>query len=327
MIAEQTSVTMTTPPPVYQPEGVTTQPKGVITPPVAPRVQHGMDLVFDADFTWWKSQLAGLGFANINGKTRAPESSFEPGFKLGLGLDLGFDGWDAYGEYTWVNQPWLTNSFEASDDKSYSTFIHPDSAGALSVMPLDKAESSGQFQFNIVDAEMGRNFFISKRLTLRPHFGVKACRMFTKIEIHEEGSGSIKETDLSFKQTVSALGVRAGINTVWHMTRTFGFYGDVSVSTLWSAFYNKSTSKVTSDEATPSLSIKNKSQNILPVIEAGIGLTYMTWFNNDSYQLYAKAGWEQQAWIDYNHNSITGLPDNTGMLSIQGLTIKAGFAF
>ena len=316
-----------TPPPAYKPEGVTTQPKGVITPPVAPRVQHGLDLVVDADFTWWKSQLAGMGFADINGKIRAPESNFEPGFKLGIGLDLGFDGWDAYGEYTWVSQPLQTNSFKTSDDTSYSTFILPDHSGDLSVMPVTSAKSEREFQFNIIDAEMGRNFFISKRLTLRPHFGIKACRMFEKTNISEKGTTLVKETSLNFKQTLSGLGVRAGINTVWHMTRTFGFYGDVALSTLWSAFYNKSVSKTTSDDETTTHSIQNKSQSILPIVEAGIGLTYMTWFNDDNYQLYAKAGWEQQAWIDYNHNAITGLPNNTGILSIQGVTIKAGFAF
>ena len=327
LAAESSTTSKTTPPPAYQPEGVTTQPRGVITPPVAPRVQHGLDVVIDADFTWWKSQVAGMGFADINEKIRAPESNFEPGFKLGLGLDLGFDGWDVYAEYTWVDQPKETNYFKTRSSPGYSTFIRPDSSGNLSVMPLTEAESSRKFQFNIIDAGMGRNFFISKRLTLRPHFGFKACRMFEKTTLSQNGNSLIKEASLSFKQTLSALGIRGGINTVWHMTRTFGFYGDLSISTLWSAFYNKSTSKTTFDSESTSHSSKNKSQTILPVIEAGIGLTYMTWFNNEKYQVYAKAGWEQQAWIDYNHNAISGMPNDTGILSIQGLTVKAGFAF
>ena len=39
----------------YTPEAVTTEPRGLITPTVSPRVEQGQDVLIDIDFIWWKS--------------------------------------------------------------------------------------------------------------------------------------------------------------------------------------------------------------------------------------------------------------------------------
>jgi hypothetical protein len=97
----------------------------------------------------------------------------------------------------------------------------------------------------------------------------------------------------------------------------------MAVTALWSNFHDSLVSTLTGT----AIKNRNNSQDIIPVLEAGLGLTYMTWFSNESYQFYAKAGWEEQIWLDYNHNNITAQDNNTGNLSLQGLTVKAGFAF
>lgn len=307
---------------------VTTQPKGTITPAVAPRVQNGLGILADIDFTWWKSQLSGMNYAEIDSRVRSPSSHFNPGFKVGFGLDLDFDGWDSYLGYTWFNNPWSSSSHKSKDKTSYSSFVHTDtSSGILSSMILADATSSRKEQFNILDAELGRNFFISKRLTLRPHFGMKAARMLekTKFVQNQEGSPGFIKSFLS--QSLSGLGARAGINTVWHLSRTFGFYGDFAITALWSSLHNRSSSEFSKDHLQTDRYSNLKTQTILPVIEMGLGLTYMTWLYNETYQLYAKAGWEEQIWINYNNNMPNSTVNNTGNLTLQGLTVKAGFAF
>ncbi|MBS0627350.1 MAG: hypothetical protein JSS09_03980 [Verrucomicrobia bacterium] len=311
-----------------QTPSVTTQPKGVITPTVAPKVQNGLGLIIDADFTWWKSQISGMGFATIDSRVQSPHSDFQPGFKVGLGLDLDFDGWDTYAEYTWFKSPWATTSKDSKDEVSYSSFIHTNSStGALSSMILADVTSSRKEQFNILDLELARNFFISKRLTLRPHFGVKLARMLEKTSLIERQEGLTGFVKVFLSQTLSGIGTRAGINTVWHLSRTFGLYGDLALSALWSSIHNYCDTYFSDDHIQTDTRNTNKTQTILPVFEMGIGLTYMTWFYNEKYQIYAKAGWEEQIWLNYNYNMPNGVVNNTGNLTLQGLTAKVGFAF
>jgi len=307
---------------------VTKQPKGMITPTVEPRVENGFGLSVDAAFTWWKSQVSGMSFAQTDSSVQSPHWKFVPGFKVGLGIDIDFDGWDLYAEYTWFRQG-LTKGFAASEyGPGYSSFIHTNtSTGALSSMILTKASSTRKSQFNIVDLELGRNFFISKRLALRPNLGFKLARMFEKTTLREIQEGEMGFTNLNLSQQLSGVGIRAGIDTVWHLSRTFGFYGDLALTSLWSSIHNHCNSYVSDDGVQTDRLIPMKNQTILPVIEMGVGLSYMQWFANERYQLYAKAGWEEQIWIGYNYNTPSGTFNNTGNLTLQGLTTKLGLAF
>ena len=327
LLADQTtSRPSSTPPPAY-PEGVSSQPRGTITPPVAPKVQNGIDLVIDAAFTWWKPQVDGMDFATVNGKVKSPPENFEPGFKVGVGMDLGYDGWDAYAEYTWVYQNWLSSSFTANSG-SYGGFVAPNStSGDLRVPVLTSGKSSRKVQFNVLDLEFGRDFFISKQLSLRPHFGAKMARMFEKTKVTENGSGTVTLADLYLRQTLSALGTRAGLDSVWRLTRNFGLYGDIAVTALWGSFHNKANNTITEDAVSDTRYNRNVSITITPVLELGVGATYMLWFNNDACLFFAKAGWEEQIWINYNHNAINGTWNTLGNLTLQGLTLKVGLAF
>ena len=58
--ADQTQQSDKNPP---MPMGVTSQPSGVITPPVAPAVTNGADVFLTADFIYWRSHQDGLPFA------------------------------------------------------------------------------------------------------------------------------------------------------------------------------------------------------------------------------------------------------------------------
>ena len=243
-------------------------------------------------------------------------------------MDLGFDGWDTYAGYTWVSMPWNTSTTNSDDANNFSSYIRKTPlSGILKVMPIEKSSCSRKLQYNILDLELGRNFFISKRLTLRPNFGIKLARMFDKINLDENALLSSDTTNLTCRQTLSGIGTRAGLNTVWHASRNFGFYGDIACTALWGNFHDKVSSSTSINGVSASGTVSTTTQTIIPVIEAGLGATYMVWFYEEAYQFYAKAGWEEQIWIDYNHININGTPNNTGILSMHGLTLKVGFAF
>lgn len=302
-------------------------PKGVITP-VAPKAPNGLGIFANADFTWWKSNVSGMSFAEVNNRILSTPSEFRPGFKIGVGLDMDFDGWDTYAEYTWFYQPWKTNSTTSNNNNNYSSFVHFNTeSSSLSSLAIASASSSRKEQFNILDLECGRNFYISRQITLRPFFGLKLARMLEKTKIIESQKGEDGNIKLFLSQSLSGVGGRAGINTFWHITTHFGMYGDLALTALWSRIHNHYNSYFSFNDNSSHRSNKLNTQILLPVMEIGLGIAYETWFAQERYQLYAKAGWEEQVWINYNYNTPNGTVNNTGSLTLQGLTAKIGLAF
>jgi len=131
MVAADQAQQMDKNPPM--PMGVTSQPTGVITPPVAPVVSNGADVFVTGDFIYWNSYQEGLGYAisgqNIGDTTKGgvaknnniargtvaeADSDFQPGFKVGLGLMFEHDGWDLFAQYTWLNPSTETTSISDS---------------------------------------------------------------------------------------------------------------------------------------------------------------------------------------------------------------------
>ncbi|MGE0671211.1 MAG: Lpg1974 family pore-forming outer membrane protein, partial [Parachlamydiales bacterium] len=144
---------------------------------------------------------------------------------------------------------------------------------------------------------------------------------------------NVNKWDLDLDQKMWSIGLRAGLDTVWHFTKHWGLYGNLSISPLWTSFDSraKQIETVRANTASPFLNVTTqntsaKNQQIVTVIEMSLGLTYMTWFYKDRYQLTLQAGWEEQVWMDYNL-LINTVEYRAGNMNIQGLTVKAGFEF
>ena len=357
VMADQSNMQKQKPMPM-QPQGVTTEPQGVITPPFGPRVQNGADVFLTADFIWWKTHLGGMeyaiqgvkdtGLANSlvvgagtstsQGRIAQPDFDFQPGFKVGAGLELAHDGWDLFAQWTWLSSENGKTSTEAESGEGLSTALPVYLADASvsndpAVLFLSEASSKWKQTFNVLDLEMGRNFFISKRLTLRPFFGLKAAWIKETLKCNFEPLPSqvfqditLSEAEQERKQKMWGIGIRGGLDTVWHFAKNWGAYGNFALTTLWSDFHctlEDETTTLTGVE-TENLDTRETITEVIPVLEMELGLTWMTWFHNNDYMLQISAGWEEQVWMNFNHFVDT---NRYGNLSTQGLTVKAEFAF
>lgn len=305
----------------------------IITPNAGPRICMGADVFITADFILWAPREEGLEFAMTGasgvvtnqGNLYEPDFGLEPGFKVGLGLNLGHDGWDVFAEYTWL----------ATDvDETISSSTMVDLWAQSMNATANRLRGRWDSNFNILDLELGRNFFVSQYLTLRPHYGLKGTwqnQNYTITADIDPAGNLITRNTYDFDFDYWGFGIRTGVDTAWHFTKRWSIFGNFAISALWSGFdveRKDSTLVAATDSITATANTKNDFHTILPVLELAIGLRWETWLSNDDYHFGIDAGWEEQVWWGMNRMIVLGQPQrDNGDLSFQGLTLKFRFDF
>ena len=323
---------------------------GQITPPAGPRVCDGADLYITADFIWWKAEQTNLSYAYngaaggvdegtfsneadaTQGWMHQPHFKYKPGFKVGMGLLSAHDHWDLFAQYTWLHSS-VSNS---STSSSNSILQGTDTYGFF---PLGDAPTYGsasadwKLRFNVLDVELGRNFWISKRLTLRPFIGMKFSwnRETYNISAANVGSAPVTSTlDIDFKLKQLGVGLRAGIDSAYYFSNHFSLFGDFALTGLWNSIKSSRTNTFQASSATDAftnLNVKYHPNPVTAVLEMDLGLRFETIFSKGRYMYVLQAGWENQVWFDQGQFISTNAFATPGNLSLQGLTIKTGFYF
>jgi len=343
-----------------------------ITPNAGPAVQGGLDVYLLADYILWHASEGGLAYVDnggvrtsgsaatsnntlTQGQVLAPHFKMSSGFKVGLGLDFDYDGWDLGATYTWLRTH-ASSSYAAPATGSNRTLNGGNfvvaTTGTSDVedfynVPTVSGSGDWRLHFNNIDLELGRNYFISPKLTLRPHFGLKGTWQTQHYNVTYNQTGSAwnittvntstpSATNASEVYTMTSeqhywgLGIRTGVDTSWMFTRNWSIFGDWAFSTLWGQFKGTraDVSNVTSSAGAALLTnytpfnIHSRTHQLNAVLELELGFRYDYWFSDDEYRFRIEAGWENQLW--FNQNQFYG---KAGHLSLQGFTLNVRFDF
>ena len=309
-----------------------------ITPCAGPRVACGADLFITADFIYWTSRMDGLGYAangvglagpltTGSGTVKHPDFGWDPGFKVGLGYNLDHDCWDLFAEYTYLRP---------RDTDSTSTTVatlYPLWAGNFTVLQraMATARVSWDYDLNVIDLELGRNYFISRYLTLRPHFGLKGTwqdhEYRTRYTALNPNTFDYSRT--SIDQDYWGVGLRTGLDTVWYFNKYFGIFGDFALSALWGEFdvHRRDLAATNAGTIVNQTNIRNQFYSLKSVFEIALGLQADFWFSDDSFHLGLNAGWEMQYWPSQNQFLRLLEESAHGDLYFMGLTIGVRFDF
>ncbi len=311
-----------------------------VTPSAGPRVINGIGMFLTGDYIYWTARQDNMQYAST-GYIHGSESSvrhgralqlhykFQTGFKAGLGFSFGHDLWDMAFNYTWFQSNHNKGSTQADQGAGLIPSFYPrftlSSDGYYT-----NASAVWRLHFNTIDWELGRNFYISKFLSLRPFVGLKGSWQ----NQHNNSAYKGITSDLPFTYTrhlsgsFVGMGIRGGCNTGWHLGGSWSLYGDVALSSLWGQFKTdrEETFYQGGSSYTP-VSSSSQIHTAAPVLELALGLRKDQWFYNNRFHVGVQAGWEEQIWWDQNR-----LPWNDGLtpngtLVLQGLTVRLRFDF
>jgi hypothetical protein len=229
-------------------------------------------------------------------------------------------------------------------------WIHP---AAVLDIPDDRSLAFGKAHWKLfyqtLDLELARRLKVLKRFSLVPHGGLRAAWIDQKYRVNYiigNGTAPPNQTFATFKVPMKnnfwGVGLRAALDSFWHFSPHFALFGNVGASFLWGKFSirykNIETARSTGAAIlTPRgviVDLASKSHDVVPELDASIGLHGETGLFKDRYRLEANVSWEQLIW--FNQNQLFYFKDfsaqGSGMrqksnLSLQGVTIDVKFHF
>lgn len=318
-----------------------------ITPPAGPFVKDGVNVYLTGEFLWWKGIQEGLNYATSgvlvqpgttlsnSGKVHKVHNPWKPGFRVGVGLYPGHDGWDLYARYTWYHSH---SSDHASnhDGNMIPLGSYFGNLNSIEVNGVTSARSKWSLHYNVVDLELGRNFFLSKYLKTRLFSGLRATFNSQDWETHYYSNqitlgndsplpGSIRTKQ---DQDTWGIGIRMGANLTWSFYKALSLVSDISFAGVWIDYDNHRHDSIsqTNGESRVNMKVKSDPNSTVFNIDLMLGFRGDWWLNNEAYHLSFQAGWENQLWLDYG-NFIFFNRNGNGDLSFSGLTAKLRFDF
>ncbi len=306
-------------------------------PPVCPKGCNGDFDITVAAF-YWSTHQDGMEYAIENGVTQPatittpadtqvfnqlagaeykhPSSKWDWGFKLGLGYCSPCDGWDVQLLWTWFHGR-NHNSLDA--DPSDNTAILPlwSQFVATAGTPIfaTSAEAHWKVKLNLIDLELGRDFWVSRYLAVRPFVGLRyaSIRQHTELD-YNGGSWAASATTaaqfayngiVDLENNYRGAGLRAGLNSEWNFGCGWALWGDLAASIIYGRF------RVDHDEIIRLASLSPHSEtNILDttesfrasraILDMGLGVQWSTMFCSCKYGFTAMLGWESHIFFDQN---------------------------
>lgn len=297
-----------------------------------------------ADFLYWYGRETDLSYG-IKGKTRnnndllsttyqfsASEMKYlhakwKPGVRIGLGLNGECDGWDLYLYWTYYynksNQTTSVPEFATGyPGLGSSGLVNPWVSRPIFVGILfDQISAEWKFEFNSFDIELGRRYWVSQCLTIRPFTGLRGARTWTEFDVRGERIGfggsfsSTTSDDFTskdeFKNTFWGVGLTGGIQPTWFFSDCFSLYGNMDIALLWGQHKVKKEERYTDTQTSLTSAIVTQLANyrantssdsyyLQPFLDLAIGLRWENYYCQDQYHVALDLGWENHILFHLN---------------------------
>jgi len=322
-------------------------------PPACPLTCNG-DVTLTVAAFYWSSHLDGMEYAIVNhvqnpydtennvdvialnhlvdAEYKHPNSNWDWGFKIGAGYCSPCDGWDVNLQWTWFRNTSRSHldygySSNASIIPLWSNFVtqfadvsDQDPITDGSAIAATDATSNWKLDLYLVDFELGRAFWVSRYLNIRPFVGVRYASIEQKNQITYNGGAwsqfnlTVDALDYSqpalndyvrLKNDYHGAGLRAGLGSEWNFGCGWALYGNLAASIVYGKFTVRHKEKIRQATNTPHnhITILDADESLRAsraILDMTLGVQWSTMFCSCKYGFTAMLGWEQHTFFDQN---------------------------
>lgn len=285
--------------------------------PGRPELDCSLNVFASVEGLWWSAYQSGLdyivetktdpGFVPYlnNAKVHGTNNSYDLGFRFGVGYHTPFDGWDILGNWTFFNNEWESTAHDPKFGTLYPTFKNPDTSLSPQGVWIDRANAHWKFELNIIDLALMRPFFVSHKLILTPHFGLRYARLDQNWHVTYNALYQASRYDDAIHDSNDfwGFGLKGGLDTEWEMGCGFSIYGKGSAALLHGHFhisqqeyfFNKDTR-----EKQNRLKLNHRFRAGRAATDLALGLKWDHQFQGERFHLSCHAGWEHHMFFGQN---------------------------
>lgn len=303
-----------------------------VNPAVNPKTCNG-DVVFTVAGFYWNAHQDGMEYAIdnqvvhptdadtnqalnnlIDSTYKNPDFKWDFGFKVGLGYNTTHDGWDI--GVVWTQFRTSADSHVEAEADDNHTLLPLWSAFAATgadstILWASDIETHWKLKLDLVDLELGREFWTSKYLTFRPFVGLRLAWINQEYNIKNKGGGWLSTAEspafnnlVDIDQKFHGVGLRGGVDTVWNFGCGWGIFGNFAMSIVYGRFnvdHDESNREATdTHHKTKILESDDNFRASRGMTDLSIGLQWHTMFSNCRYGFTAMLGWEHHMFFDQN---------------------------
>jgi len=302
--------------------------------PVNPLTCDG-DWVIEVAGLYWNAQQDGMEYAInnhvanpvgvapsaiqqlnnlIDAEYLTPEFDWDWGFKAGIGYNTTCDGWGIGILWTWYKgKAHDIVEGEPDDNQTLMPIWSAFAPGFGLNLYTDEIESNWNLSLNLVDLELGRDFWVSKYLSLRPLVGLRLAKIDQAFDLQHKGGSwrGLQGTPfdatsnlVELKNDFRGVGIRSGLDTTWNFGCGWAIYGNLAASILYGKFsirHDETNRKV--EAPFPKTRIIETSESFRAsraFLDLGLGLQWSSMFCDCKYGFTAALGWEQHLCFHQN---------------------------
>ncbi len=322
------------------------------------------DWVITAAGLYWNAHMDGMEYAVdtsvkndvaenrtnlIDAEYKNPDFKWDFGFKFGIGYNTTCDGWDIGVVWTRYHGKASSHDEAELDDNHTLLPLWSNVSTIFAGTPTPPLyatdiETHWKLELDLVDFELGREFWNSKKLTIRPFVGLRYARINQDFNIEHKG-GSWSEftenqnNEVELDNHYRGFGIRAGLDTVWNFGCGWAIYGNTAFSILYGRFdiEHDETNRIASAPFTKTkiLDTEESFRASRFVADLALGIQWSSLFCDCQYGLAVKLGWENHIFLDQNQlwrvnpklDGINIFSQRRGDLDTQGVTLTFVFDF
>jgi hypothetical protein len=318
-------------------------------PPAGAQTVEGYHLFAVGEFLWWRAEEDGLTYTyktdnptGVSGENdiRLEEMKFKwhYGYRVGGGFKIPHDQWDVYFCWTHLDADAKKHKNADSNEGLFPYWSFP--SGIAGGDFFSRAEAHWKLFLNLGDGELGKDFFVGKRLSMRPFLGARTAWINQEYKIEYEnapiGLNQTLNDTVKMKCDYWGLGPRAGVDLRWWVTNTLNIFGAASINLLYGEFRIKQREEAEIQPlgtTEPPLHFNDSYHIARPITDLAIGFGWDNMFFDDRLHIGVKVGWEQHIFFDQNQfirfvsSSTNSLLSNRGDLALEGLTASLRLDF
>lgn len=265
-----------------------------------PVLKDGYDVWLMGDLLLWQAVEENLTYSSSSNPTSVSSNSdfhtvdfrWDWGCRIGLGYNTPYDGWDV--DLYWTH---MHNAARSHQSAGATKTVSQIWATAGTLIPGTITEVKGHWHVDLdqVDLHLGREFYVSKNLTIRPFGGLRSDWIFQKYAIDTTSTLATQEAKL--KDRFWGFGFVAGMNTDWMLGCGFSFYGNADLSLILGFF--DIDQKGTQDDV--KIWSQDKSfRTGRTIIDLGLGFKWAHLFCQDRFGVIFKVGYEYHLYFNQN---------------------------